>query len=771
MADTNLQRTPSSAGDRKTFTWSGWIKRSNLGSAQRIWSAGTSIGTNNNNVSSLLFESNDTLKFFGEIGGSASFTIQTNQVFRDVSAWYHIVLAVDSTQATASNRVKIYVNGQQITSFGTASYMSQNTDTFFNATNLHIISYTGGGFFDGYMSHVNFTDGTAYDASPFGETDTNGQWSPIPAPSVTYGTNGFFLKFASSGSLGTDSSGNGNDFTKNGSGDQVTDTPDNVFATMNPLDSTSATLSEGNLKAVVGPTLPRSTNSTISVSQGKWYFEVKITDVGFGNFGVLNANYNGRYYNASTNPTPYAYTDNAFYDYPGNIRIDGSIVSTVASFTTGDIMGVALNIDDDEITFYKNGSSQGTFSKTFSGNYKIGFSHGGSSSSTTYELNTGNPSFSISSGNSDQNGYGNFEYAPPSGYLALCSQNLATVSPPTIDDGSQYFNTVLYTGNGGTNNITGVGFQPDLNWIKGRTVSGYEHLLVDVIRGMNNIRTNSTVAESANGSLHQQSLDADGFTVAGTGGNSNANGANYVSWNWLAGGTGVTNTNGSITSTVSANTTAGFSIVTYSGNSSAGATVGHGLSQRPEFLIVKRRNAVENWRTQDIVNTATDYMGLNTISASVASTGQWNNTEPTSSVFSLGTDTAVNTTGGTYVAYCFHSVEGYSKFGRYTGNGSTDGTFIYTGFRPAFVLTKMASSTGNWLITDNARNTYNLSNLCLFPNNADSDSSQDQIDMLSNGFKLRASAVNRNSSGGTYIYIAFAENPFVSSTRIPVVAR
>src|SRR6056300_1633688 len=277
MASTYLSRTPSSAGNRKIFTFSAWVKRSKPTDTNRLIDCSTS-GTSQ---SGLLIGSDDKLNFYT---GSGQTDVLTNRLFRDTSAWYHIVLAVDTTQTTASDRVKMYVNGVQETSFSTETYPSQNYDTLFNTTTEHRISkrYDSTQYFNGSMAHVHFIDGTQYQASDFGETDaTTGIWKPKTAPSVTYGTNGFFLKFASSGSMGTDSSGNGNNFTVNGTLTQTQDTPSNVFATLNALQPISSiSYSNGNLTFTNSATAHRMVNSTLAVSSGKYYAEVKVSTLG-----------------------------------------------------------------------------------------------------------------------------------------------------------------------------------------------------------------------------------------------------------------------------------------------------------------------------------------------------------------------------------------------------------------------------------------------------------------------------------------------------------
>jgi len=339
----------------------------------------------------------------------------------------------------------------------------------------------------------------------------------------------------------------------------------------------------------------------------------------------------------------------------------------------------------------------------------------------------------------------------------------------TIKKPSDYFNTKLYAGNSGTQSITGVGFQPDFLWIKRRTNAG-DHNLVDVIRTSDKtLISNDTGAEYSNNTI--TSFDSDGFSLSGSDGALNASSNDYASWNWLASNTTASNTDGSITSTVSANTTSGFSIVSYTGTG-ANATVGHGLGSTPSVVMVKRRNGNSWWYVRHTGTNITDgHVFLNT--TSTASTQSTSIIGLSSSTFSLGTEVSVNDSGGTFIAYCFAEKQGFSKFGSYVGNGSTDGTFVYTGFKPAFVIMKRTDTTENWLIKDSVRDTFNVADKRLFANlnQAEGTSANGSIDILSNGFKQRGSDIITNASGGTYIYMAFAEAPLVGSNNVPATAR
>jgi hypothetical protein len=356
---------------------------------------------------------------------------------------------------------------------------------------------------------------------------------------------------------------------------------------------------------------------------------------------------------------------------------------------------------------------------------------------------------------------GDFYYAPPSGYLALCTANLPdpAIDPAKDDVPADYFNTVLYTGTGvDPLAITGVGFQPDAVWIKSRS-NALSHNIYDAVRGVSKrLQTNLTNAESTVSGV--KSFDSDGFTLGADTNDTNfTSGNTYVAWSWLAGNGTSSNTDGSITSTVSVNQKAGFSVVSYTGTGAA-ATVGHGLGVKPDVTIIKRRNAVVDWVVYtDIIDGSWDFLALNTTAAKGNTT-----------VFSADADTfdfsassnVANVNGADAIAYCFAEVEGYSKFGSYTGNGSTDGPFVYTGFEVAWLLIKRTSNTDHWFLWDNVRDAYNVSSKALLPSSslAESSITGDELDLLSNGFKLRTTNAIANGSGETYIYMAFAENPF-----------
>ena len=340
---------------------------------------------------------------------------------------------------------------------------------------------------------------------------------------------------------------------------------------------------------------------------------------------------------------------------------------------------------------------------------------------------------------------------------------MAQINKPT-----DYFNTVLYSGTGSSNSVTGVGFQPDWTWIKSRN-NTRNHNVYDSVRGTTKvIYTDLADAESTQAS-GLTAFNSDGFTVVSDLG---VNGAsdNYASWNWLAGGTASSNTDGTITSSVSANQTAGFSVATWTGAGAAG-TVGHGLGKAPEFVITKKRNNAGNWNCYHASLGSTKYIYLNSANASATNSGRWNDTDPTSSVMSLGTDDNLTGNGDNIIGYFFTSIKGYSKVGQYSGNSNTDGSMLYLGFKPSFIIIKDITSTDPWHIIDAKRNTVNVMNARLFPNTSGAESTSTNIcDFLSTGIKFRGTNDGFNGSR-TYIYMAIAEQPLVGTNNIPATAR
>ena len=752
-----LSRTPASAGNRKTWTWAGWVKRSGLSNSFPVFSAGVT-GT-----SYLLcrFRPGDTFGF-DQFGTANNFFVETIPVYRDASAWYHVVFAFDTTQSTQSNRIKVYINGvQQALTAGT-NWPAQNADLLINNNIPHSVgsdvSGFGGGYLSGYLADIHFIDGQALTPTSFGEFDTNGVWQP-KAYAGSYGTNGFHLPFSdnsTAAALGTDTSGNSNTWTVNnlsvttGAGnDSLVDSPTNYgedtgaggevrgnYATFNPTEASTSgakTLTNGNLDVLLNAHAARLTIPPIQAS-GKYQWEITI--------GSKTA----AYYQMGLNLLSMVY---AAGDLHVTFRSDGLLSNTLSgswsgtgvSYTSGDIITVTYDNAINACSFYKNGVFSATF--TVSGTPQAALNFGvfyGGSGNTNYTLNAGQRPFAY----------------PVSGFKALCTTNLPE---PTIADGSTAMDVKLYTGNGSTQTISGMNFDPDLVWIKGRS-GATDYALYDTVRtATKQLESNTTTAETT---------EATGLTAFATGGFSlgalaqvNTSSATYAAWTWDAGTSTVTNTQGSITSQVRANASAGFSVVTYTGTS-APASIGHGLGVAPTFAIIKRRDFAQDWYVSTtVISGLLDYLALNKTSASA-----WTGVSvPSSTVFNLGTGESNNALGSTYVGYCFAPVAGYSSFGRYTGNGLADGPFVYTGFRPKYLLWKSTGS-GQWFIHDTSRSPYNFSDLELVAETSGAEYSANgagagqRLDFLSNGFKVRTSNIASNSNGVTYIYAAFAEHPF-----------
>jgi len=770
-ASAYLSRTPASASNRTTWTWSAWVKRGALGARQTVFGGGSNATSTDHTY--IEFTSSDTINVESYSSAASLFSLVTTQVFRDPSAYYHIVLAVDTTQATSSNRVKLYVNGTQVTSFGTANYPSLNYAGGVNAAAPQRVgSYPadyGPNYFDGYLTEVNFIDGQALTPSSFGAYDTTGTWQPLPYTG-TYGTNGFYLTFAdnsavTAAALGKDYSGNGNNWTPNNFSltagttyDWMLDSPTNWtsgtgngvgnYAVVNPVAPSGSGGSwytqNGNLSLVRNGGGFITGVATMGVTSGKWYWEVIPQNSGNQfTIGIAKDGYDWTTYLGS----------NAFgWSYEGGSGVkytNGSSSAYGATYTTNDVIGVAFDADAGTLTFYKNNTSQGTaFTGLTSGPYYPAC--GVSNLNTTAVFNFGQRPFA---------------YTPPAGFLALNTLNLPT---PTITNGAQVMAATTWTGDGtnprtitnGGNNTIGTTFKPDLVWTKARN-QAYDHTLYDSVRGATNYLISNSTAAEASAANTLQAFNSNGFQVGGSN-STNSGSATYVAWQWQAGqGTTSSNTSGSITSTVSVNTTAGFSVVTFNSTSASGtSTIGHGLGVKPAMLIMKDRTQAYGW---DVWNK-----GLGAISntlilqstAAVSTTRQpFTTTEPTSTVFSFN-NTFYAASNDNIVVYAWAEVAGYSRFGSYTGNGSTDGPFVYCGFRPRFVMVKRTDTTGSWFLIDTSRNPSNNSPNYLLADSSTTEGTDNVLDILSNGFKHRNTSASENASGGTYIFAAFAENPF-----------
>jgi hypothetical protein len=735
-----LSRTFGTPTDATNWTFSAWVKRCNLGTEQWFFNSGASAA-----AYYIRFESTDKIRF----RASTSWDITTTQVFRDVSAWYHIVATFENGAVT------LYVNNESI---ATASVADTTYNFFTNI--IHSIggSTTGASNCDLYLANTHGIDGQALAPTDFGEFNDDGVWVP-KAYTGTYGTNGFYITGEDSAALGTDYSGNGNNFTSSGltSADQVTDTPTDNYCTISPLDSlsftpTASTMSDGNLQVSFNTSsnFP-AVRSTMAVdASGDHYFEVTVgTNTGAGmEIGIVPPTVRVTYgYLSSVGAVARSYRSN------GQKWNGSGYVSYGDSYTTGDVIGLRLN--SGSLYGYKNGTIQnsGTPLETgLTGEYAAGGNHvnntGGSEIAT---FNFGQSSFS----------------ALPAGSGGWSTSRLPT---PAIKDGSKYFQTTLYTGNQTARSITGVGFQPDFVWAKNRGFAE-SHILSDAVRGATLLMKSNTTGAEATNTQGLTSFDTDGFSL-GTSQEPNKSGYAYVAWNWLAANGTASNTDGDFTSTVSANQTAGFSVLTWTGDGSSVVvnSIGHGLGKAPSLIIMRRRDPGDDWMVYAEPITESYYLRLNATAAQAIDTGNntWGGTAPTSSVFYTE---AIGSGAYNYVAYCFAEVEGFSKFGSYTGNGSTDGPFVWTGFKPIFIMTKRIDSTSDWTVWDGVRNGFNPADDILRANTTDAEASNFNTDFTSNGWKLRDAGANQNASGGTYIYMAFAENPFGGAGVAPATAR
>ena len=758
-----LNRTPSSDGNRQTMTFSWWMKRGNLDITDcRIFTARDSNDDQINFKDTSNYNRLDVF-FDGTSGGR----LITAQVFKDVSAWYHCVVAIDTTQSTAGDRVKIYVNGDRVTDFDTETQPSLNKNlNGFNNNGAHAIgarAWSGAaGFYDGYLAEIVFIDGQQLAPTSFGETNSDtGQWVPIDVSGLTFGSNGYYLKGQDSSALGDDSSGNGNDFTSNNltAADQVSDSPTSNHCTLNPLWIDGYTLSDGNLVTnQSGDAAAIGTMAFDPTDSDGFYFEAKVTTAAtYPNVGIRTAespSLIGAVSGLSGNSTGrFSYTgSNGQFNDEGS----GSSYGDAWSGTADKVIGVLVKAGS--LYFSVDGTIQnsGTAAKTGLTGLMVPtvFYDAGSGTQAAWEMRFDASDWSTT----------------PSGYKALSTANLPD---PTIADPSAYFQTTLYTGDGvgsgsGGQEIDQSGnstFKPDFVWNRVRNLGTETHCLQDVVRGASKrLQSNSNAAENTEteGLL---SFDSDGFTV-GSRDPYNKNTATYVGWQWLADNTtGSSNTDGDITSTVSANTTSGFSVLTYSGNGSDNQEIGHGLGIAPKMIWTKRLDTTGGWTAYHDAVGINKVFYLNSSSLPASNTEQYR-AVPTSSVYTVGVGGDINNSSGTYVAYVFAEVDGFSKAGSYKANASTDGPFVACGFAPAWVIffSIAGSGAGRWML-DTVRSPFNVADDIVQANSsaAESSGSSYNLDFLSNGFKIRTSS-DFNSSGRTIAFMAFAESPFKTAT-------
>ena len=744
--------TPTSSG---TWTFSCWVKRSDVFGTQSPTIFSARSGTN---PIQIYFPGggDDRLRFYDD-----GRDMYTNHRFRDPSAWAHIVV----TRSPTAN--SIYINNvlDKTSTFSSSTSSVANVSGANHALGMkYYVGSQTGHHGDFYLADSFFIDGQALAPSNFGEYDNDDAWNPKDY-SGTYGSNGWRLQYNNNSSVAnlvSDSSGNSNNFSSSGisvssgsGNDSLRDSPFNKasqtdsgaggtvignYPTWNRIDYAGVALAEGNLQATVNGGYANGAYGTMGVRSGKYYWE--ITPITIVNSAMMLG-----IADLDEPITDRQWTDAhawAYYSGNGNLYNNNSSSSFGSSYSAGDVIGFAVNMDNGSVTVYKNGSSQGTITGLSGKTITPYVGTGTNSNGQKVAINFGQRAFS---------------HNAPSSYKCLCSSNLPT---PAVANGADYFDVKLWTGTGNSRSITGYEFSPDFVWIK-RT-SGYrDHALFDTVRG-----TTKTLRSNTNGyeqtySTSLTSFNSDGFTIGGLS-FVNTNSANYVGFAWDAGSSTVTNSDGSYDSQVRANQTAGFSIV--KANISSG-TVGHGLNAVPSLIITKTVNS-GNWIVHGNVfsSPASNYLKLNDSSSVVTDTSAFNNTAPTSSTFNFN---AGHLYGSSHdcISYCFAPVEGYSAFGTYTGNNSADfGPFIYTGFRPRFILVKAISSVsyGNWVIHDTGRSTYNVSGTGIYANLNNPEDTTYKFDFLSNGFKVRSNSYDgTNGNGKIYLYAAFAEHPLNTS--------
>ena len=760
--NTYLTFDPSSDGDKTEWTFSTWFKRAGA-DARMIFGQGTN-GSNNRDI--IYHEANGELTV-ASYGGSYVFHFVTEQKFNDSATWYHLVVAYDSSQATDTDRVKIWVNGLRIVDFSTNTKPNLNDPCvhFNSGSPQYIGKYIDQGtYWNGYQAETHWIDGTAYANTDFGAFDGNGIWYPI-TPSVTYGTNGWHIDYSSASyTSGTPDTfadqANSNDFSAYGfdsAQDIVPDTPTNQFPV---LDSNRKpahlTLTEGNLVAAVSTAGWEAMKSAIGFETGKWYWEIKVADDGRQMVGVMQES-------SDAVDIPDVYIRAGLWNiyYTGDLYADGAgAVNLGFTFGGDDVLSIAFDADTGKFWMRKNGGAWFNSGDPANGTnelFKVPTAERiFPSSSINFTASRSRWNFGADAtfagddtGSlgpySDGNSVGEFYYQPPTGFLAICENNLSK----------------------DTTNVE----SPDFVWIKGRSVSGENHVLIDSARGVTKSLYSSYTTVSEETNEHRiRSLNKNGFVI-GSQGDINTYGRNYVAWVWKAGGTGVANTLGDINSTVSVNTDAGFSITLYTGDGTIGTrTVGHGLSQSPEFVIVRNRDEAQDWMVWTPDLATNNNLRLNSAAAADSPTNRINSASSTTVELSADGGTKVNSTGDNFVMYCFHSVDGFSKVGYYTGDAASDdnSNFVFLGFRPAFVMIKADAAGSPWLMFDSKRKTYNvIGDEALAANSSEIEgltswnpnTSNSVIDFLSNGFKIRTQNTTGINTAVNHYYLAFAEMP------------
>ena len=780
----DLDRSRSSAGSQTTATISFWFKRAKLGAYQYLLDA----YTDGNNAVRVTILSDDTIEFRGETSGAVKFELETTRVFRDPAAWYHFVGVIDMTNAPQSNRAQLYINGERQTVLDTATYPADNSQTM-HLCAANTIRYgdnsTNDYLYYGYLAEIVVIDGTAQSVGDFGETK-NGGWIPKDPSGLTFGTTGHYLKFANSGSLGTDSSGNSNNFTPYESvaaHDQKKDSPTHGgsssgnFCVLNPINNVnSATLSEGNTKGTGGGAWVAAYGTFEVPLTGSWYWE------------CISENHVYGYPGVQTTTTQANQQNHDFVAVQtGEYRYEGTGEANTSSIGTGDIIG--FHVNNGVIKVYVNNS----LDHTFGTNMSAGAHASGSTmpyypsviGSSAMVFNFGQDSSfcgaKTAQGNADSNGFGDFYYSPKG--LALCSGNIplgAAIDPAETDDdySQKAFDALTYVGNGQSRTIS-TDFKSDLLWIKDMDASRRHYLVTNTINAnfgsTSYLHPSNAVSEgSSNDGVTASS--ASNFTISGSLNYVNNNTNNYVAYQWrLNGGTTTALNDGDINATGQINQTHGHGILLYTGDGGSSAvTMAHGMGAKPEFLWMKDRDSNGNnnqWGCWHHHMASDHYLYFSQNAAQAASSnGTVDDNNVTSTLLAWN---RTSTTGGSqtrfengdnFIIYQFVSVYGHSKFGHYEGNGNANGTFVYTGFSPALVMLKSIDSTSDWEMYDNVRAGYNVDNNQLEVNDEAAQDTGTFIDLLSNGFKLRASGDPNVAE--TYIYGAWAHNSLKYATAV-----
>jgi len=750
----SLTYTPGGAGDTKVGTFSCWMKIGEDAVSINDFVAVFAAGPSATYRTQIGFDNNTNALEFAHVENNVVLTqITTDRYFSFTDTWFNLVVSWDMDDSTASTRIRLYVNGVELTNFSTDTREAAGSTLYFGSTDVHAISQRGAyadNFFDGYMAEVCWVDGTQLTPSSFGETDTStGRWIPKDPSGLTFGTTGFYLAFASGNDLGDDTSGNTNDFTENNidttnGSNQMYDTPSQNFCTGNPNFPKAA--GEQNLW-VKGNTEIQSTtgNSNAKCTQGieynatgKFYWEVQLTLAGNVVYVGIAAN------NWTRDPS--SGTQTLWYRSDTGDAIDEGNTSITYgdAYVNGDIIGVLYDADNDQLTFYNEDVSQGVAFSNIKSRLQFPIFPAASINSTAgtnaWDFNFGAWRYwdgTTTTFDSTAGGY--FRNTVPTDAVAVQQDNLLA-------------NTAGITG---------------LSWIKNRDAAD-PHVFQNRISGIYEyLEPNDQTALTTNTNSVQRFLQ-QGVQI-GNMDAVNTSAESFVLWQWANDGSEVTNTDGSISgdSTVRANTTAGFSMVRWSGSGSAD-TIGHGLGATPSLIIVKNTaSASHSWYVYHTSTGNTGATFLNLSSAFAPSSTYWNDTSPTSTVFTVGSNAGTNgtTAADNQYAFCWAAVEGYSAFGSYTGNQDNDGPYVFLGFAPTWVMIKESDAAGsNWHIWDNKRRTYNPNTRDLNADltNAEGYNAAD-IDLLGSGFKIRTVGTGTNESGKTYIYVAFAENPFGGS--------